>query len=172
MNILTTARLVLRSPSPHDFQDLHEHVLSDPVVMGRVFSGHALQLMQSREFFEANFDHDQSGKKLGMLVERGTGSLIGFAGLISCSALDQLDYELGFVLRREAWGHGYATEIGLGQLDHGFKTLGLPRILAQVYPSNAASISVITKIGMTLHSRVRSRERGERHVYMKTCNSL
>jgi ribosomal-protein-alanine N-acetyltransferase len=136
--------------------------------MDLAFSGHALTLVQSRTFFDANFDHDQSGKKLGVLIERKAETLIGFAGLVACNALGQPDHELGFVLRREAWGHGYAAEIGLGQLRYGFETLRLKRVLAQVDPRNATSISVITKIGMTFHASVRSRDRGERHVYVKT----
>ncbi|MGA0532547.1 GNAT family N-acetyltransferase [Hansschlegelia sp. KR7-227] len=164
MDILVTKRLLLRSPNHHDFQDLHAHVLSDPAVMKLAFSGCALNLAQSRAFFEKNFDHNQSGRKLGVLVERNAQTLVGFAGLISCSALGQPDYELGFVLRREAWGNGYATEIGLGQLDYGFNTLCLTRILAQVDPINISSVAVLTKIGMAFHSNVRSRERGERQV--------
>ena len=53
-----------------------------------------------------NFDHDASGTKLGALIERATGHVIGFAGLLQCDTLEEPDYELGFVLRRSAGAVG------------------------------------------------------------------
>ena len=61
------------------------------------------------EFIDRNFDRDGSGKKLGVLIERATEQVIGFAGLLQFSMRGEQDYEIGFVLRRSAWGHGYAT---------------------------------------------------------------
>jgi RimJ/RimL family protein N-acetyltransferase len=73
-------------------------------------------------------------------------------------------YELGFVLRRSAWGHGYAIEIGRGQLEYGFNVLGLKRLLALVSPSNIASTTALKKIGMEFHSIVHDARRGHRYV--------
>ena len=165
MDIIATPRLVLRSPLSHDLQDLHDHVLSDPDVMRFAFSGIPLSFEQSKTFFEANFDHDRTGRKLGILIERETSKAIGFSGLMTCSVLDQTDYELGFVLRKNVWGLGYATEIGLGQIEYGFRVLHLKRILAQVSPQNHGSISILRKIGMTCCSNIYDEKRGERLVY-------
>ena len=115
---------------------------------------------------DRNFDHHASGKKLGVLIERATAQVIGFAGLLQCDVLGGPDYELGFVLRRSAWGRGYATEIGRGQLEYGFGTLGLGRLLALVSPKNSASITVLEKIGMKFHSTVVNDQRGDRQVYV------
>jgi [ribosomal protein S5]-alanine N-acetyltransferase len=92
--------------------------------------------------------------------------VIGFAGLLSGDALGEQDYELGFVLRRSAWGNGYAAEIGHGQLDYGFNVLRLTPLLALVSPKNSASIAVLEKIGMTFHSNVNDAQRGTRHVHI------
>ncbi|MDX7949745.1 GNAT family N-acetyltransferase [Lichenihabitans sp. Uapishka_5] len=165
MDIIVTRRLVLRSPVAQDLQGLQDHVLSDPDVMRFAFSGNPLSSAQSKAFFDSNFDHDQTGRKLGVLIERETKELTGFAGLVPCGALGQPDFELGFVLRRDAWGRGYATEIGLGQIEYGFSTLHLKRVLAQVSPKNHGSISTLRKLGMAFCSAVHSEERGERLVY-------
>jgi RimJ/RimL family protein N-acetyltransferase len=121
---------------------------------------------QSKEFIDRNFDHDASGKGFAVLVEQATGQLIGFAGLLPCDVLGTPDYEIGVVLRRSAWGRGYATEIGRGQLEYGFRAFGLQRLLAQVSPQNNASIAVLKKIGMKFHSSVLNSERGDRQVYV------
>lgn len=165
-DIIVTPRLRLRSPTASDLPLLHDQVLSDPVVMRRAFSG-PLSAAGSRAFFDQDFDHEACGQKLGILTLRSTAEVIGFAGLMACAVLDGDDYELGFVLKRSAWGKGYAREIGLGQIELGFSRLGLPRILAQAAPDNAPSIAALTAIGMTLEAVVASRQRGERQVYVR-----
>jgi [ribosomal protein S5]-alanine N-acetyltransferase len=157
MDIVVTKRLVLRNPIAGDLQLLHDRILSSPEVMRLTFSGSALTLEQSEAFFDANFDHDQTGKGLNVLVERATREVVGFAGLLPYTVLDRADYELGFVLCQAAWGKGFAT--GLSQL-------GLERLLAQASPRNSPSIKTLQKIGMSFHSAIRSNERGERHVFV------
>jgi len=164
--IIATQRLRLRSLTCADVQPLHDHVLSDAVVMALALSGQPMSSSQSKEFIDRNFERDAGGKKLGVLIERATEQVIGFAGLLQCDALGEPDYELGFVLRRSAWGHGYATEIGRGQLEYGFSVLGLRRLLALVAPKNNTSITVLKKIGMELYSTVHSDQRGDRRVYV------
>ncbi len=58
------------------------------------------------------------------------------------------DYEIGWHLRRDRWGKGYATEAALKILDYGFEILKLPIIYAVVRPDNAASIRVTQRLGM------------------------
>ncbi len=166
MDIVTTERLILRGPLPADWAFLHKHVFSDPEVMGLAFSGRPLSADESKPFFDANFDHARTGKKLGVLMERASARIIGLAGLAECTVLGRRDYEFGFILRQSAWGYGYATEIGRGQIDYGLGELGLDRLLAQVSPQNGASIKALEKIGMTFRSAVHSDERGDRLVYI------
>jgi RimJ/RimL family protein N-acetyltransferase len=134
-----------------DFQKLYECVFSDADVMRFVLGGVALAEDQARSLFASAFDHEGTGLKLGTLVERAGGDIIGFSGLMECSALGAKDYEIGFVLRRAAWGRGYATEIGQGQLEYGFNVVGCARLLAQVAPENRNSIATLNKIGMAYH---------------------
>jgi ribosomal-protein-alanine N-acetyltransferase len=166
VEIIVTARLALRNPLPSDLPILYDHVFSDISVMRHAFAGQPLSLPQATEFFERNFDHRAGGRRLGVLTIRATAEVIGFAGLLPCDALGKADYELGFVLRRSAWRHGYATEIGRGQLEYGFSTADHRRLLALVSPENGASIAVLKKIGMAFDSIIQSEERGVRQVYV------
>jgi len=164
--VLWSLVLFSSSLASTDLRPLHDHVLSHPAVMALALSGQPMSTLQAREFTDRNFGHVASGTKLGVLIERATGQVIGFAGLLQCDTLEEPDYEFGFVLRRSAWGYGYATEIGRGQLEYGFNVLRLKRLLALVSPSNIASTTALKKIGMEFHSIVHDARRGDRYVYI------
>jgi len=117
-------------------------------------------------FLFLNFDQIGTGKQLGVLALKDTNEIIGFSGLLETSVLSKKDYEIGFVLGKEYWGKGYASEIGRAQITHGLGLLKCDRLLALVQPSNSASIAVIEKMGMLLHSTVETEDRGVKHVYM------
>ncbi|NJL84386.1 MAG: GNAT family N-acetyltransferase [Chloroflexaceae bacterium] len=57
-------------------------------------------------------------------------------------------YEIGWHLKRAAWGQGYATEAAKGILGYGFKQLRLPAIHAATHPHNLASIRVTQRLNM------------------------
>ncbi len=67
--------------------------------------------------------------------------------------LEGRDYEVGWHLRRSAWGKGYATEAGRAALNYGFTVLGLPIIYAVTHPQNYASMRVAQRLGMTHRGR-------------------
>ena len=58
------------------------------------------------------------------------------------------DWEVGWHLRRSAWGSGYASEAGAAALDYGLRTLLLPQIFAVVDSANMASRKVVERLGM------------------------
>ena len=79
--------------------------------------------------------------------ERDTGELIGDCTLFF-SADDHNAWEVGYGLRRDRWGRGYATEAVQGCLRHGFEDLGLDRIVADLTdPDNWRSQHVLEKCG-------------------------
>lgn len=57
-------------------------------------------------------------------------------------------HELGYRLKRAAWGHGYATEGGRALVAHGFERVGVARISARTLVGNTASQHVIEKCGL------------------------
>jgi RimJ/RimL family protein N-acetyltransferase len=58
--------------------------------------------------------------------------------------------ELGYRLRRSAWGRGYATEGSRAMLEHAFGTVGLSRVWGETMAVNAGSRHVMEKLGMRL----------------------
>jgi ribosomal-protein-alanine N-acetyltransferase len=165
--ILTTARLILRTATEQDIPVMHARVLGDREVMRYVFQGEPMTLERAervmRKFF--TFDGVTGVTGISVLVDRPTGEIIGFAGLVPCEVLGVADLEIGFVLARHAWGRGIATEIGEAQLAFGFEQLNCRRLLGLVDPRNGPSIHVLQKLGLHYLKDVTEPLRANRSVF-------
>jgi RimJ/RimL family protein N-acetyltransferase len=62
---------------------------------------------------------------------------------------------LGYCLRDEAWGHGYATEAARALLRWAFDTLDLNRVQAETDTRNVASARVLEKLGFLREGTLR-----------------
>jgi [ribosomal protein S5]-alanine N-acetyltransferase len=153
---LETARLSLRPFAAVDRGAIHA-VYADPEVMRYVGHGaHRTPAETARALRGYADSLATRGYGFVAVVERATGAVVGDAGLHPLAGRGP-DVELGYTLARSAWGHGYATEVGGALVAHAFEALGMPRVMAQVEPANAASRRVVEKLGMT--------ERGMRLAY-------
>lgn len=65
--------------------------------------------------------------------------------------------EIGWALRREYWGRGYASEIGTAGLDHAFDVLGARAVVSCTVHHNLRSRAVMERIGMRHAGEVLSR---------------
>ncbi|MGZ5399762.1 MAG: GNAT family N-acetyltransferase [Nocardioides sp.] len=142
---LTTDRLRLEPLTP-EHTDLLVDLDSDPEVLRFIF-GRALSREESVRWAEVRLDPAAGA--------RGLGTWAGFEGDAFCGwwtlQVDRRDHdtaELGYRLRREAWGRGLATEGSRALLDHAFGTLALPRVWAQTMAVNAGSRRVMERLGM------------------------
>ncbi len=79
------------------------------------------------------------------LAERKSRVILGDVGFLA----DADGIEIGWHLRRESWGLGYATEAARACLTYGLSELGFHRVSAYVETANAASVRVINKLGMS-----------------------
>jgi RimJ/RimL family protein N-acetyltransferase len=57
--------------------------------------------------------------------------------------------EVGWLLRREHWGNGYATEGGRAALDYAFTAMKLVEVVALTAAINLSSQRVMQRLGMT-----------------------
>ncbi|HVE91441.1 MAG TPA: GNAT family N-acetyltransferase [Actinomycetota bacterium] len=149
MQILETDRLVLRRLQPGDLHDLFA-LYSDPQVR-RYFPEGTLTLEQTRDeldwFVAGDPDHPELG--LWATVLKETGEFIGRCGLLPWTIDGRPEVEVAYMISRELWGNGYATEAARGVRDHGFHALGLSRLICLIDHDNVASQRVAMKIGMT-----------------------
>ncbi len=148
MNILETERLYLREYEDGDFDKLAEIYL-DEDVMRYIGKGGAVTLNQKDK--EIILKHlSKSYKEWGFgiwsLIEKESNSFIGNCGFNKLKNSDEI--EIAYLLAKNYWGKGYATEISKAALEYGINKLNLKRVVALAYPENAASINVIKKLGM------------------------
>jgi RimJ/RimL family protein N-acetyltransferase len=86
------------------------------------------------------------------VTERGVDELVGFARL----GFDGVQAaKLGYAIRADRWGRGYATDAARTLTSFGFRELGLHRISAAIGPDNAASIAVVKRLGYAYEGRIR-----------------
>ena len=83
-----------------------------------------------------------------VLERREDGRMIGRAGLWQPEGWPGL--EVGWLLARDAWGHGYATEAGAASCDWARRELGAPEIISIIALANTASRRVAERLGMTV----------------------
>ncbi len=154
MTVLTTARLRLEPLSDIHFDGFHA-MNADPEVM-RYLSGQPETPEQTRAVIErVKGVWASTGYSWFAFMARDTGELVG-AGCLQnlrreAQPLPDRDcpLELGWRLRREHWGKGYASEAAHALGDHAFDALEPDEVLAVCHPKNAGSAAVMKRIGMT-----------------------
>ena len=151
---LETARLILREWQESDIAPFME-ALNTPAVM-RWLGG-----VQDEEFYRATYQRIADcaathGHCFWLVERKSDGMLLGFCGLkrANVPGAPMLgDFEIGWRLREDAWGLGYAREAAEASLDAAFHQLGAPYVVALTVAQNAASWGLMQRLGM-----VRARE--------------
>lgn len=79
-----------------------------------------------------------------------TGEFIGFIGLAFQDYESEFtpNVDIGWRLKKEAWGKGYASEGAKSCIDYGFNHLGLEKIISVCTEENYKSENVMKKLGM------------------------
>ena len=145
---IETNRLRLRQLTDADAERLHD-IYGDAETMRYIgASGEPrADLDATRRVLSWLRRHDElHGFGMWAIDERDGDPLIGVAGLLWVEGHGP-DVEAVYLLRRDRWGRGYATE-ALGAVLAAGHAIGLERIIALSYPENVASRRVMTKAGM------------------------
>lgn len=144
-----TDRLLLRVPEAADATPLME-IHQDPEVMKYVLMGNpaggptaawrTVAVMVGHWHLRGYGQWTVLGKEHGDILGRvGLWHPEGWPGI-----------ELGWVIRRQQWGHGYATEAATAALQWAWTHVDTDHIISLIQPDNARSIRVATKLGQQL----------------------
>lgn len=164
--VFQSERLLCRRWVPEDFEPLLA-VYSDPEAMRWVGDGRPLGRGECEEWFRVTgANYARRGYGMFALVERETGSAVGFAGLVHPGG--QAEPEIKYAFLRTHWGMGLATETVQQLLAYGATAHGLRRIIATVAPGNLASRRVLAKAGMELAGR-RANDDGSMTLVFEWC---
>ena len=142
---LETERLILRDLTPEDYQAAFLWC-GDPDVARYMVYPVYTKAEDVRTWLESR-DLDDPDEFDAGIVLRSTGELIGSGGLYY-KAEDDL-WTIGYNLRKDQWGHGYAGETILGLLDFVRQTRQVRGIQGTFATENFRSRRVMEKLGMT-----------------------
>ena len=165
---LETLRLVLRQFTPGDVARITD-LDSDPQVMFHITGGRATPADEVRDevlpYWLAFYD--RPGGFGFWAAEDRSGEFLGWFHFRPHGDPDPRGVELGYRLRKQVWGHGYATEGSRALIHHGFAELGVPRVYAEAMAVNVASVRVMEKSGLryvrTFHADWPDKIPGDEH---------
>ena len=141
---LETERLRLRPLVPGDLDALHA-VLSDPVSMR--FYPRPFDREKTRAWIDRWIADYERGLGLLAIEERTTGGLVGDCGPSLQQVDDAAFVELGWHVRGDRQGRGYATEAGAACRDRAWQVFDVDRLISLIRPENVPSWKVARKLG-------------------------
>ena len=168
--LFTSERLGFRVFTKSDLKVFSE-MNSDPDVMEHF--PNILSIDESDEFIDrliAHFEKHSYQYFATEIIE--TGEFIGFIGLAFQRYKTQFSpaTDIGWRLKKSAWGKGYATEGAKRCLKYAFEELKLEKVFSACTLSNVPSENVMKKLGMTkmeefLHPNLKEYPELEKCVY-------
>lgn len=143
--IVETDRLVLREIVQADLPVLHR-IFSDPESMR--YYPRVKSFEETAAWFEklAFRSYAENGFGLWGIVEKASGELAGDCGITLQPTPNGLEPEIGYHLRREYLGRGYAAEAASACRDYGLEKLSFDRIVSIVSPENTPSQRVAARV--------------------------
>ena len=145
MAILETTRLILRMFRESDI-DAYAEMCADSEVMRYIGNGKPLSRAEAWRNMAMMLGHwELRGYGLWAVEERASGAMIGRVGCWNPEGWP--GFELGWMLRRTYWGHGFATEAARVALDYAFEELNQLHVISVIQPANQASIRVAERLG-------------------------
>jgi ribosomal-protein-alanine N-acetyltransferase len=143
---IETARLLLRTFEPDDFEPLYS-LWNKEEVTRYIRPG----WKPTREDIQNYLDRtqkrwDERGFSHLAMTLTETGELIGYCGFQYVEETPEV--ELLYGLDPPYWNHGYVTEAARACLRFIFENTKLERIIALSYPQNKGSWRVMEKVGM------------------------
>lgn len=169
---LETERLILRQFTQDDASNLFE-LNSDPEVVR--FTPDANQpidytIIQNQLLPKYIAYYEKyAGYGVWAAIEKSSQEFIGwfyfrpvvYASYFDSALANPSDIELGYRLRKNAWGKGYATEGAKALIFKGFSELGTQRVVAVALAVNLASRRVMEKVGLKFEKKVFYEENGQ-----------
>lgn len=157
-HFLQTERLELRRFTADDAELLIE-LDSDPAVMRYLTGGepeNAPDLVRGRVLPSIVAGYERWGGNLGLFAAYVLDSdvFIGWYCLRPERDDPMDEVELGYRLRRQAWGNGYATEGSQALLEKAFTELDVRSVWGATMASNLPSQNVMEKIGMQVARKI------------------
>lgn len=147
--IAETERLILRTVNESDEAD-HARLLNSPAIMK--FIGGVMEPAEiEQRHAKAMAMYAREGFSFLFVIEKASGEMVGYCGIKRVddpAASNVGDHEIGWKIREDRWGMGYASEAMRAVIDWAFTRVGAPHLVAITDPENTASWKLMEKLGM------------------------
>jgi RimJ/RimL family protein N-acetyltransferase len=149
LSSVTTERLRGRRPERDDLLE-YVRIFTDPRVDEDLWPADLRTSDKVAAILKGSIEHWERWE-FGpwTVLERGSERIVGRVGLEYTTKFGHPEVELEWFIDPDAWGRGYATEMAQEAVRAAFTTLGLDELIAYTTPDNAASRSIMEKLGMT-----------------------
>ena len=148
--MIETARLILRDWTEGDVEPFVRHTHTPAVMrwLGGIWSDEQMSASIARIM---RWQEDR-GFTFWIVERKADGEVLGFCGIKIAdtpgSPIEGL-HEIGWRLREDAWGQGYAKEAAIASLEHAFERIGADRVTAITFQGNEPSWGLMERLGMT-----------------------
>lgn len=156
--MIETTRLRVRPIVESDFPNVFR-IQSDPEIMHHIRPAvHDPEIVRGRMADWMKYNAEHPGLGVFALEWKETGAFAGYAVARHVDYNPATgEYEVGYIIAREYWGLGLATEVTRAMCVYLFESFRPPYIVAFTALENSASQHVLLKSGFTAT--------GIRHIY-------
>lgn len=161
---LKTKRITLRYITQNDFEEL-KNILQDKDVM------YAWEYNFSDEDVQNWINQNLERYKkynLGffLIVENSSGTILGQAALMPDFINEHKYYEIGYILKKEYWHQGFASEAAKVLIHYAFNTLKLKEVIFEIRPENLPSRKVAENFNAVICGDFVKNVRGKKMVHL------
>jgi RimJ/RimL family protein N-acetyltransferase len=164
--ILETKRLTLRELADSDL-DFMAEMLANSEVM-RYYPKRLTRELSADWIARQIARYKTDGYGFWLADQRDTGAPVGQVGLVRQTVNGVEETEVGYLIHRPFWRHGFATEGARACRDYAFSTLRKARVVALVMPDNLASQGVAKNLDMAVVGR--APHNGHEHLVFAVAN--
>ena len=148
--MIETERLILRDWREEDIEPFIRHTNTEAVMrwLGGTKSPEQLETAIRTRMMRWQ---EERGFTFWAVERKEDGELLGFCGIKIADdpgTLVEGLHEVGWRLREDAWGQGYAKEAAAASLDYAFEKLGAERVVALTVEGNGPSWGLMKRLGM------------------------
>src|SRR5271169_3052408 len=150
--VLETSRLRLRRFRHDDLEAIFA-IIGDDVAMQ--YYPRTFNRVDAAQWIQRNLRrYREHGYGLYAVTLRDSAEVIGDCGIIRQDVEGETQMEVGYHLRRDRWGHGYATEAAHGCMGLAFTAFRAGKVISLIRPENVPSRRVAERNGMKLERQV------------------
>lgn len=161
MHTFETPRLHLRPYTPDDFEFAYR-MHSSPEIMHYIKGAEPdREVVRARTAIWLKYQQENPGYGVWMMEAPKNTEVIGYGVIRHVEYTPGNEIEIGYVITREHWGKGYATEAVEGMITYALASLGVKTLVAFTDEANNASNRVLEKCGFS--------RRGIQRIYEADC---